>query len=378
MYQTIVWYFTAVLFLLGAVVARARKRPVTSSLERIQLTDLRDIRELLAPISTSLPILLEQRSVPNARLVRAFGITNTFVSSSVDVHATFSREARALIAGNDWDRFAQCAQLAVDKCIEERTDAGTVMRYDTLMQNAALLSILMGLFEVALDDVPIADLGVVARGINDLWKLSKTADTLPPHMLPEINTRLRAWLPAHQNPVDLIIPAFETMWRVVATTVAYTHADPLAHAVLETFLADPTSTAFASARSGTPSVDALVTEAIRLHPPTSRISRHVVSNSTKGAVLVADVGALHRDPTIWGADAEVFNPLRHQQRTPTQEKALLGFGAGRVMCVASRWAPHAAGIIVASISERIGREIQVREGKAKGGRDWDGWFVECI
>ncbi|EKM56105.1 uncharacterized protein PHACADRAFT_257177 [Phanerochaete carnosa HHB-10118-sp] len=253
------------------------------------------------------------------------------------------------------------------------------MRYDTFMQNVSLLSILAGLFEVSFEDVTIADLSIVARGINDLWKLSKTTDTLPPHMLSDINTRLRAWIPAQPNPVDFIIPAFETMWRVVAITVAYTHADPLARTVLHIFLTDPTAAAFTRSDSDTPSVEALITETIRLHPPTRRISRHVTAGSTQ--VAVADIGALHRDKGIWGADADVYNATRHQHRTPEQAQALLGFGAGTLKCVASRWAPHAAGIIVATIADRIADGIEIVEGKGigTGGRDgWEGWSVECV
>ncbi|GJE88099.1 hypothetical protein PsYK624_041820 [Phanerochaete sordida] len=317
--------------------------------------------------------------MPNVRLVRAFGITNTFVSSSVDVHAAFTRAARGLIAGNDWERFAQCALLAVDRCLED-IPLGATARFDTLVQNISLLTILAGLFEVSPYDVTVADLAVVAHGINSLWKLSKTTDTLPPHMLADVNTRLRAWIgPSQPNPVDFIVPAWETMWRVVATTLAYTHADPLARAALHAFIVDPTATAFALSIADMPSVDALVTEAVRLHPPTRRISRHLTSTSDPFAapcVVVADIGALHRDPAIWGTDADVYNPLRHQQRTPEQAAALLGFGAGTLKCVASRWAPHAAGVIVAALAEKIGEGIEVTEGEGIGGRDgWGGWEV---
>ena len=153
---------------------------------------------------------------------------------------------------------------------------------------------------------------------------------------------------------------------------------PLARAALHAFIADPTATAFAHSATDMPSVDALVTEAIRLHPPTRRISRHVASPCPCAAprVVVADIGALHRDPAIWGADADVYNALRHGQRTPAQTQALLGFGAGTLKCVASRWAPHAAGIIVAALAEKVGEGIEVTEGKKIGGRDgWDDWEV---
>ena len=179
------------------------------------------------------------------------------------------------------------------------------------------------------------------------------------------------------------------MWRVVATTVAFTHNNPRALEALNDFLAMPTRHQFELFDDGRPSVDALVTETIRLYPPTRRIARNATpsTSSTLGGwlgeptstTLYADIGAVHRDTSIWGPDAAEYKPMRHQPgtRTPHQTQALLGFGMGKLKCVASSWAPQAVGIIVAALCEQLDGEMEVVAGEGIGGREgWDGWKVK--
>jgi hypothetical protein len=398
LYQVLV---CIILIILLATFASARKHHANPSGEptRVRLTTLRDVRELLAPTATPLATLLAQRAAPNVRLVRAFGITNTFVSPDVDTHATFTRAARALIRhvdGDDsWDAFAQHARDAVERCLRGHAEAEpdkSSIPFDALMQNVVLHVILSALFAVPPGEIAVRDLSVVARGINDLWRLSKASDAPPPGILADINTRLHRWIPAESfpNPIDFVVPAFETMWRVVATTIAFAHKDARSLAALRDFLAEPTRRQFGrfDELEERPSVEALVTETIRLYPPTRRISRQVVQAPVSGAtwfnkpaprVLVADVGAVHTDVAIWGSDAAVYDPSRHHPniRTTEQTQALMGFGLGKLRCVASSWAPQAAGVIVAAVCDRLKDGLGVVEGDGIGGREgWKGWEVK--
>ena len=385
---TIQALFIVTLTLIGLGII-AHKHHFKSLNGKTRVAALREIRALLAPSSVSLLLLLQQRAPPNARLVRAFGITNTFVSADIAVHSSFTHQARTLVRhveGQGWSRFAENALVAVGDCFRAQIKSQGGISFDTTMQNVALHVILTSLFEVPADELNVDDLSIVAKGINDLWRLSKLPDELPSHLLTDVNTRLRRWVPSQPNPIDFIVPAFETMWRVVAITVAFTHNDPVALTVLADFLANPTRTQFGSfeaSGSNLPSAEALVTESIRLYPPTRSISR--VSTSSKSwfpfwherpTVVVADVGAVHRDATIWGADADVYHPMRHHSRTSEQTQALLGFGAGRLRCVASGWAPQAAAVIVAAVCGGLANEFEIEEGKEIGGREgWDGWKI---
>ena len=55
----------------------------------------------------------------------------------------------------------------------------------------------------------------------------------------------------------------------------------------------------------------------------------------------------------------------------------MGFGVGRLKCVASVWAPQAADVIVAAICDMLEKGLSIEEGQRIGGREgWEGWRVE--
>ncbi|KAI0031068.1 cytochrome P450 [Vararia minispora EC-137] len=60
----------------------------------------------------------------------------------------------------------------------------------------------------------------------------------------------------------------------------------------------------------------------------------------KGTICIANVWWLNRDPSIWGPDADVFNPERylkegyiHAESDPAQEEGHFAFGFGRRICI---------------------------------------------
>ena len=353
-----------------------------------------DIRGLLSP-AQSLPQQLRSRAIPNVRLARAFQITNTFVSEDVDVHKLFVRQAGSLLSKvskpDGLACFAEQSTLAVDRYL---SDSAPRLRdgYEPFVQHVTFATILSTFFDVAEPPSP-DDVLTVTRGINNLWRLSKAGNVMPAHMLDEINVRLREWIPQHQNPLDFVLPTFETMWRVVAITVAYIHANAGALDAFADFRTNPTREQFEHFPEDAPSVDAIIAEAMRLHPPTRRIHRasSPASHSTFISSLfdrlgprpprseIADIGALQKDQDVWGADANEFRPMRHHPESLTEEqkKALMPFGYGRLKCVASSWAPQGAALIVAAILSRLGKTVEVRAGQTIGGREgWEGWTIE--
>jgi cytochrome P450 len=139
------------------------------------------------------------------------------------------------------------------------------------------------------------------------------------------------------------------------------------------------------------SVDCIIKEAMRLHPPTKRLSRLPLdapvlplggrlgryTRALAGIwVQAADIEALHRSHDIWGPTPEQFDPARHLpvRLTATQKMAYLPFGCGPLRCVARKWAPRAVGLIVAGIVAN--EERTITPGEKVGGREgWEGWFV---
>ncbi|KAI0081401.1 hypothetical protein K474DRAFT_1587738, partial [Panus rudis PR-1116 ss-1] len=191
------------------------------------------------------------------------------------------------------------------------------------------------------------------------------------------------------NALDFIIPAYETMWRVVAVGVARFHRDQVD--TLTAFFDIPTREQFGrnwSQQVG-PNVKALINEVLRLHPPTKRISRAlplfpfcnrlplwVPDFMTR--IVTADIEALHRDTNIWGPDANVFNPGRYDSMTARQERSLMPFGDGPLRCIAYNWAPFVAGLLVAAVVKEIDSDpcLSIVEGESIGVRDgWDGWKI---
>ena len=180
---------------------------------------------------------------------------------------------------------------------------------------------------------------VVTASINDLWTRSKldstpnSADAFQSQH--QFRSALHDLLPDHDlddptsNPLNLILPAYETLWRIVLLGFVEirfrTRHGGIQSAfitALRTFLADPSGPDNArnsSTRKDTESDGMrdittfdIARELLRLYPSTKRVYRVSDSspNLTAPVSVAADVEAIHRSPSIWGASAGVFDPSR--------------------------------------------------------------------
>ncbi|KAK0441367.1 hypothetical protein EV421DRAFT_729110 [Armillaria borealis] len=381
-------YHTLALFLAStlsvAFYLRLRiKRP-------IQHSTISSIHSLLKPANALLDSLLHARARPNERLVRAFALTNTFVKDDVFAHTLFRNRAQSLLnKASDWHRFKRIADHAVLLSLPS-----TLVRVDTFVQAVSLRVTLIGLLgtEDAEDaSFPPSSIETVSALITKLWALSKHPEPIDPTLLPLLNHHLRALVPdtdAYPNPLDFVIPAWETMWRVVATTFAHVYKDDRFRRALEELHANPSMTQF-RLHGCDPSAESMIIEAMRLHPPSKHISRlssrlpsflpHWMSSRFFETLHVADIWAVHYSSAIWGSSVETFDPSRHAVRTPEQEEGFLAFGYGRLQCVAKNWAPMAAAIILSSILAGVDEKYRVEAGRGIGGRDgWEGWEIVAL
>ena len=391
-------------FLLKVVLRRYSLFPSTPTI--VMHRDISSVFHLLSPPNSYPKSLLASRASPNARLVRAFSLTNTFVSADIDVHSTFVGHANALLRAatqRGWPYFQHTAIGAIEAVLCEKTQ----LEFDVLVQDVTLRVILVGFLDVGKEvgEFDCTDIRVVASHITRLWRLSKSSDNIPSHLLPQLNHHLRRLIPdeeTYPNPLDYVIPVWETLWRVVATTVAFASTEDFTDIFAELHK-QPTVDRFRTCIDIRPSTEAFVTEAMRLHPPSKRIARCVsrtgpfasffqsfagkhISPSFSSPMSslhkeCADIESVLRDFNIWGPDALQFDPTRfHPTRLqPRQEKVkVLPFGYGRYRCIAASWAPMAAGVISAAILDRIGaeKEYYLVAGKATGGREgWEGWSI---
>ncbi|KAI0689829.1 cytochrome P450 [Cytidiella melzeri] len=358
------------------------------------VTKFADVVAHLSAQESDIRQILLSRAIPNARLIRAFGVTNTFVTDDPDVHRAFTREARTILASAipndaDWHSFAQLASAMVERYISESLDQSS-SDFTMFVRIVTFRIMAVSLFKVEPELLQHHDVDFVTKGINELWALSMTTSTFPPGLLDGINARLKIWLPQYPNPIDFILPTYETMWRLIATSIALLHKDALTRQTLADFRQNPLRRQFAAYPPQGASVESIIKEVMRLHPPTRGLFRAIQVPTlpllppplsrlfTCTVVRAAEIGYLQRDQSIWGPDADVFEPMRHHPKrcTELQQKSMLGFGFGSLKCVASNWAPHAAGVIVAVILERVNDDIQIVEGPMIGAREgWDGWGV---
>lgn len=346
--------------------------------------------------------LLVARATPNERLVRAFGLTNTFVSSDSNIHTSFVGHAKHLLRAAEkrgWSNFQQVAVRAVDTALP----TSSLSNFDVFVQDVTLRVALVGLLDVDVDvaELDPGDIQVVAALITELWALSKKPEPIPNHLLPSLNHHLRRLMTdrdTYPNPLDYVIPVWETLWRVVATTVGHVHRDHLLLDIFGDLQGCPTVPQFRLLKDQSrPSAEAIVSEAMRLYPPSKHIFRAAFVNNFRsvlpsclqhlvpesfGYVLreCADIGTVLRS-NIWGTDAAEFNPSRHHAPSfsPDQGNAMaFVFGYGRHRCVAASWAPMAAAIIIGAILDRVqdGSNHEVIAGPRIGGREgWEGWYI---
>ena len=375
--DTILFAFSAAAL---AVVIKAFFTPRTRVHSSVQA-----IRALLGPTDLPITALLRARAKPNQRLVNALGISSTFVSEDPDIHSSFTREAKTLISAvtdkGGWSRLIDVA----DACVDRFSNAES-LDYATFVQSVTFSFVLAGLLGVDIELLDPTDVAFVTKAINDRWAQSKANNALPADVLDHINGHILKWVPDRTNPLNFIIPAYETMWRVAATVVVYSNRDRLLRDAFASYNENPTDyqfRAFTSEGPGAqPSVEAIVSEVLRLHPPTRHITRSVDAPWWKRPftprIEVANIEEVQRSH-LYGSNPELFNPMRfHERHDGPNRDQLYAFGHGKLRCVAASWAPSAAAVITAKIMAKLDDiTFTLKEGPRIGKRDgWEGWSIE--
>lgn len=228
----------------------------------------------------------------------------------------------------------------------------------------------------------------IADKINSLWISSKTSHQ---HANPEdLASLMRACLKllpgvmvtgsSRDNPLNLILPAFETLWRVVFRCfieVRFRGKDGLRfnNTLFREYLDTPTSEVFnkVDSTSGV-SISHIVSETLRLYPPTKRVYRQIQPDSIVRPDAAVDIQHIHHDPQIWGADAAEFRPSRWRKEElgVGMVGAFFPFGMKPLVCPARKvFGPRIIGMAVAALCvgfERIGEwEVVGGEGLNCGG-----------
>jgi hypothetical protein len=333
---------------------------------KVPITNLRDTCHLLKDST------LCDRAFPNQRLVKAFGIQNAFTTTNGDIYHAFvldvNKKLRMEIS--DWEVVVRNALGHLDK-LKTKVDDTVAPLSPEVQTQIFVFKVIVQHFFPEISEISNFDVELITASINQLWTASKSCSSpltaRKKELLQAISTifNISPDLDPNgdgRNPLNIILPAYETLWRVVLrcfleVQFRSTTQDAGMHDSFAKFLRDPTQSNFETGSQGKIPVKTIVQEALRLYPPTRRIHRftrpieaipegvmfHILRSVANffshqlGAAAnlkinyAIDVEHLHRDPDIWGEDALDFNPFRADN---PKRIGFMPFGARPFICPA--------------------------------------------
>ncbi len=309
------------------------------------------------------------RAIPNQRLVDAFGIDNAFTTSDSKYRFKFRTLAAKKLETSDeeWTRIADMTLELVRKKTERLGHTDGAISLVPFVQSVTLAMSFYVLFRLEPLSLKEKNVTNIAQLINELWIASKGFYFKP--FLTRRKERLQEALrkidrtfdfTPKRNPLNLILPAYETMWRVVLRCfleVVFLNSETAtkSRGVLTAYLGSPTSSKFSERSTGLDAVSAshIVNEALRLYPPTSRVYRHFKLNGWEKA-FAADIESCQRKTGTWNIDGTLFEPSRWTKTAEQDRPALMSFGDSPFVCPAKgEFGPQMIGILVAALTVEI-------------------------
>lgn len=172
---------------------------------------------------------LRARAIPNQRLIKAFGIVSSFTTEDPRIHNEFLRRASVDInkmGQSDCVEFFSSAKLSLSQTITHLDPtAQRALPLARVVRAFVLIAILNKFFRIEPSSVDVKAAIRAAEAINRLWVQSKNPDQEGQDVDQSIlQSALELLLPKHfpchpkDNPLNIIMPAYETMWRVVLLT----------------------------------------------------------------------------------------------------------------------------------------------------------------
>ncbi|KAJ8130477.1 hypothetical protein O1611_g3153 [Lasiodiplodia mahajangana] len=291
---------------------------------------------------------LKLRAKPNARLIAAFDINNSFTTDDIHVHDKFLKRAKNiihLVHTEDWIKLGEVSKTVVDCCLNHFKDDLPYIPLASFVRVFSFSFVLHTLFGIEPMEVDLDQVNKATGAIHRLWIESKKKHFVPSlYDKKLLNNALERLLPEETmsddrpRPLDLIIPAYETLWRVVLLTfvsVAVRNLDPATEEELQEAVRNVPQCFFQKNDIEMRAL-AIAREGLRLYPPTKRIYRATSTADGDSGIVFANVLACHRDRSAWGADALEFKPRRfHNLPHGKEGPSYFPFGVGRHRCPAS-------------------------------------------
>ncbi|CAI7669797.1 unnamed protein product [Penicillium manginii] len=363
---------------------------------------------------------MTQNSKQNQLLRTVFAIENAFTSTEDVAAVNFVRDAsrRISLKPAEWSSLSHFLVDTARQWILIDSDIGDLgsrlrksmlseprgrvgINITSLVQVFTLKAILRTVCKAEAQDRP-DDIAILelAQQINRGWIESKsrtrTSGDDANMLCFEHNEPLQASLRAvfsqpmegGQNPLNFVLPSFETMWRVVLRALLEIkfksgRDHPWWGETLIAFCRDASKVQFEK-REGqsiieeTPSAKDIIMETMRLYPPTRRIYRaYQWDNSlvtceeipdqemnvpvqssldeqqscpVRYSKIAANIEGCHLRPNIWGVSVAIFDPVRWLDLTPEQRRAFMPFGCGPHECPAKAgFGPKMIGVLVGAL-----------------------------
>lgn len=352
----------------------------------------------------------QAKAISNKHLPVAFGIDNAFTRTERAHADMFVEKVKRLIniSTEQWYGVSEFARVTTSHWIEHGfpgmnhscgnsghkgkndvkfTTGRNRINVASLAQILSLKVVLWLMFDKKTqDETGHENLLNLAESINRVWissKLKATENDIPRY---EDDVLLQTSLVnifgqhdrPEDNPLNLILPSFETMWRIVLrgfleTRFASGKEEPLWRETMIAFAMNPTKSQFDGPPSTRPKSESrvnpsigdthaiqsspcakhIVRESLRLYVPTRHIHRAYQwqpGMGTSHEIRSADIEGCHLRSDIWGSDAERFNPDRWSFLTPAQGDAFMPFGSAPFECPAKpTFGPRMVGVLVGSL-----------------------------
>ncbi|KAG2348324.1 hypothetical protein BDR05DRAFT_956910 [Suillus weaverae] len=345
------------------------------------------VKAVLRPRNTEHTADIRSRVHPHEH----FALTPSSAILDPSRHDSFVQDAAALIASVSpqqcagWQRFVKCAEKCTEMFLPNRE-----VDFAAFIQSVTFCIIITGFYGVDPETLSPVDVAFMTSALNRHSDSTSRQTPLYPSELYAMRERVCRWVGGERasQALETILPAYESMWRLTAVTLAYADGNQHMHNAFLDFSENPTQKQFRSfkVKNTRPSVEAIINEVLRLHPPIQRIarkSRHPLwKRLFYPAQEIADIGAVHRS-CVYGTRLETFDAMRfYPQHEHPVDIQLLAFGHGELSCVAREWAPMATALIVAKVVDRVDDVGFVLAGKVFDARmyrntriGWDGWVV---
>ncbi|GAW11533.1 hypothetical protein ANO14919_008800 [Xylariales sp. No.14919] len=271
---------------------------------------------------TTIDQRLKLRSKPNARLNLTFKLSNSFTTSDQRVHQEFLNRARHAISPvhrSSWAKIGVLTQEILKLSRKHFDDAPPYIPLASFVRVVVFSIELHVLFKIDPSNIDLGEARKATTAINRLWIQSKNPNSIPSlYNQRVLEDALERLLPNEfhredrTHPLNLIMPAYETLWRVVLLTfvsIAHRNEDSQTTDELQKAV-ENVPQCFDQKNDAEMRALAIAKEGLRLYPPTKRIYRATSTTDGENGVVAANVEKVHRDSQVWGADALQFKPTR--------------------------------------------------------------------